>query len=504
MKRRLLPLILATAVTFTACTTAPEVTERTPASDVDENGEPDPWTTWSKKGAVGAMLMLKKIRDNLFEKNLHDPHISYTGYGPVSCINQAKRFRTADGTCNDLSTPRVGAAGVAFGRNVPPEFIDDNAQANLMTPNPAEISKELLTRDKIKEVPFLNMLAASWIQFMNHDWLSHGRNMEQNPMQVPGKEGSAGTVERTKEHDVNKNQYKQSFGKTNLNEVTHWWDGSQIYGSNQEEQNAVRSFRNGRMATVKVNGHEVLPKNEKLDIAHNKQNRGYEITGFRDNWWVGLSMLHLLFVKEHNAIAKMLMKKHVTYDAKTKKYTWTNEKEVLTFDEKGIDEQVFQTARLVNAALMAKIHTVEWTPAILANKTLKKSMLANWYGLANPQSWESLKHIPGLNKTDWDLNLGHVVGGIVGSKTNNFGVPFSITEEFTSVYRLHSLLPEKLYLKKLSDKSKVLAYEFNQVRNEKSYPLMAENDQKDLFYSFRTQKPRSQTHRTEPSGRTMR
>ncbi len=45
------------------------------------------------------------------------------------------------------------------------------------------------------------------------------------------------------------------------------------------------------------------------------------------------------------------------------------------------DETLFQTARLINAAVMAKIHTVEWTPAILPNHSLNDGMMSNWYGL---------------------------------------------------------------------------------------------------------------------------
>src|SRR6185369_18069691 len=114
-------------------------------------------------------------------------------------------------------------------------------------------------------------------------------------------------------------------------------------------------------------GNEILPKDSEFNAAANVQNQGYEITGFRDNWWMGLSMLHTLFVKEHNAIAAELWAKNVRVDPKTKKYVWKNGKDVRLMDEAQIDEQVFQTARLINAAVLAKIHTVEWTPAILPN-----------------------------------------------------------------------------------------------------------------------------------------
>lgn len=82
---------------------------------------------------------------------------------------------------------------------------------------------------------------------------------------------------------------------------------------------------------------------------------------------------------------------------------------------------------------MAKIHTVEWTPAILAHPTLQIAMNANWWGLAGEK----------LTKMVGRLSKSVIVSGIPGSGANQDGVPYSLTEEFTSVYRLHSLLPGK-------------------------------------------------------------
>ena len=58
--------------------------------------------------------------------------------------------------------------------------------------------------------------------------------------------------------------------------------------------------------------------------------------------------MHTLFAREHNAICDMLKGHHPTWD----------------------DEQLFLKARLINAALIAKIHTVEWTPGILDHPAL--------------------------------------------------------------------------------------------------------------------------------------
>lgn len=496
-QRMIFSILISTSLIVTSCAhNPPATTVATPVSDESRepsaSGAETPWTTWSEKGEVGGLIVLKGIRDSLLKNNLSDPHVGYFGYKPVDCSKVDTNFRTADGTCNDLSHPLVGAAGVAFGRNIAPEFIDKKAAGKLMTPNPVLVSKEFFTRDEFKPVPFLNMLAAVWIQFMNHDWLTHGKNMEQNPYQVTAPDGSQKTVDRTQENPANANQYKDSFGKVTANDATHWWDASQIYGSSQEDQNAVRAFSLGRMRTVKVNGRELLPKNPNLNPADNRQSQGYEVTGFKDNWWLGLSMLHTMFVEEHNSITVMLTREHVKYDKVTKKFTWRNGTDVKVLDEKQLDEQLFQTARLINSAILAKIHTVEWTPAILPNKVLRKAMYTNWYGLANPQSWSKLlKNIPGFNKTDWfsGTNSGYLIGGIVGDKTNNYGVPFSITEEFTSVYRLHSLLPETIYLKRMGVSGQGQAVPFAETRSEKTYPIMANYDLKDLYYSFGTQLP---------------
>ncbi|QLY24721.1 peroxidase family protein [Bdellovibrio sp. KM01] len=472
-------------------TSVPAMTDeerRAPSSSLADT----PWTTWSEKNEISGLLVLKKVRDSLLAGNLHDPHVGYFGYAPIDCSKTNTNFRSADGSCTDLKDGHIGAAGVAFGRNVSPDFIDKDAPNKIMVPNPALVSKEFFTRDEFKPVPFLNMIAGVWIQFMNHDWLTHGPNKVENPYRVKGPDGVEHIVDRTKDNSSTHAQYKDGFDKVSANDVSHWWDASQIYGSNKEDQLKLRTGYFGKMKTETVNGRELLPRDNSLNPANNRQNNGYEATGFRDNWWVGLSMLHTLFVKEHNAIANRLMAKHVTYDAKTKMYTWKNGSDVRQMNQQQMDEQVFQTARLINSAVLAKIHTVEWTPAILPNPVLRRAMYSNWYGLANPETWSRVvKLIPGMNKADIfkGVKESYVVGGIVGGKANNYGVPFSITEEFTSVYRLHSLLPENLEFRTLAQPKKVEAVPFPNTRNHNSYGIMASHDLKDLYYSFGVQHP---------------
>jgi len=97
-------------------------------------------------------------------------------------------------------------------------------------------------------------------------------------------------------------------------------------------------------------------------------------------------------------------------------------------------DQIFDKARIVNCALMAKIHTVEWTPAILAHPALQIGMSANWWGIVG----EALtKAVGRISKTS------EAISGIPGSGVDHQGIPYSLTEEFVSVYRMHSLIPGK-------------------------------------------------------------
>ena len=96
-----------------------------------------------------------------------------------------------------------------------------------------------------------------------------------------------------------------------------------------------------------------------------KDVNGINVTGFNESWWLGLSMMHTLFAREHNVLCQELLRAYPDWRA----------------------ERVYQTARLIISALIAKIHTVEWTPAILATKTIEVGLRANWYGA--PKDWLS-------------------------------------------------------------------------------------------------------------------
>lgn len=45
------------------------------------------------------------------------------------------------------------------------------------------------------------------------------------------------------------------------------------------------------------------------------------------------------------------------------------------------DEEIFRKTRLTVSAIVAKVHTIDWTVELLKNPILRTAMRANWYGV---------------------------------------------------------------------------------------------------------------------------
>lgn len=420
------------------------------------------WTNWYRRPFLLGILTLAYMREKLNSNNLKSTYpkgslIGFQSAGQTPPLG-ATHFRTANGSWNNLENPMEGAAGTRFPRNVGVESIQPETGEQLMTPNPREVSLKLLTRDgEMKEVPFLNMLAACWIQFENHDWINHGENVLNDLLEIPLAENDPARkkfwqtkimVPRT-QPDPTRMDGKEDNPISYINEVTHWWDGSQIYGSDQARVDHLRSGVDGKL---RLNADGTLPLDSK----------NIEETGFFRNWWIGLAMLHTLFAREHNAICDHLKAAYPDWD----------------------DNRLFNVARLINAAIMAKIHSVEWTPAILPNKVLDNALNANWYGLLT-----NLFHKADHRKTVASINVRNPeLGGVVGNPINKHGSPFGLSEEFVEVYRLHSLLPEFLHIRRIND-DKVEQVPFVETRQAGSAKLTRKFSMANLFYSFGNQLP---------------
>jgi hypothetical protein len=423
---------------------------------------------WHKLPTPIALLNLRAFRDELRQENLYDAlelrrreaasgtADGPTGVngGPVKDLEELPKYRTYDGAFNDPANPEMGKAGISFGRNHPIGVTVPEKLPRLMTPNPRTVSMELLYRDTFKPATTLNVLAAAWIQFENHDWFSHGDNSPTEHLDVPIDKGDPWGENPMRVRATTRPA--DDLAPTYINTVTHWWDGSQIYGSDEQRNRKLRSGEDGKM--IVEDGRLPNEDRERLD--------GVDLTGFSDNYWVGLSMLHTLFVKEHNAICDYLRGFYPTWD----------------------DERTFRIARLVNSALMAKIHTVEWTPGILNTPVLRAAMHANWYGALPAWAKSRLPRIDALEG----------LFGVIGGEQEHHAAPYSITEEFVGVYRLHPLIPDDWVFRSHKTDAKIGEDEFTNIQGRATREVAERIGWSDLFYTFGTAHPGAITLHNHP------
>jgi hypothetical protein len=365
-------------------------------------------------------------------------------------------FRMPDGSYNDLSDPSMGMTGMRFGRNVPLKYTYGEKEPQLFTPNPRLISTKLLARKEFKPVPSLNLLAAAWLQFMTHDWFGHGTNDAHRLINVPLPEGDNWnepghvpgyiSVQATLP-DLQTTEADAGMPAAYRNHDSHWWDGSQIYGSTFER---LRQMRTGPDGAVTPGGKLFLDVTGRLQI---DPANGIELTGTNIGYWLGMSIFMVLFVREHNAIVDRLRADYPAAD----------------------DEWLFHKARLINAALMTKIHTVEWTPSILNSPALRFAMRGNWWGVMG----EAYERAHGREAGGSDL-----IQGIPGSEHDHHTAPYSLTEEFISVYRMHSLIPDDVTFRTLNGHHFIETQPLQEIAGIKTPDIYSRVNLSDIWYSF--------------------
>jgi hypothetical protein len=426
---------------------------------------------WSKLPWPLGLLVVLGLRFRLRAKNLYD-----SGRGPLDVPPPGDEWhvdhltaRTIDGTYNDLEEPLMGALGSRFGRNVPLDHAYPDPDDRLLEPDPRRVSLELLTRDEFIPATTLNLLAGAWIQFEVHDWFSHGQNETENPWRIelaaddPWPQHPM-EVQRTRRDPSSDPGGPPSF----VTADTHWWDGSQIYGSDPVFARAIRS---GEAGQLRVSPEGLLPEEVEAHV---------DLRGVAGNFWIGLGLLHALFMLEHNAICERLHGEYPELD----------------------DQTLYEKARLVNAALMAKIHTVDWTPAIIAHPTTIRGLRANWFGLLGER----------FDKTFGRRTSLEILHGIPGSKRELCGVPYSLTEEFVGVYRMHPLIPDDYTFYSVADDRVLQQRTFDEVNALHVRECMEQIPLTDALYSFGVAHPgaislhnypRSLQHFNRPDGELL-
>ncbi|MBI3566210.1 MAG: hypothetical protein HY079_13525, partial [Elusimicrobia bacterium] len=359
------------------------------------------------------------------------PTTAVEAYGPAT--EAQMKHRSADGSYFDDQDPSMAKAGARFNQLREPAGPPD-PHFDKMDPNPFVVSEKLQKRavgpdgkPVIKEAGILNDWAAGHIQFNVHDWENHARQpITQDPIRIPLPEGHPMTADGSKEAVLDRTELDPNLPKdyqgpaVHRNMETSGWDMSMVYGSSLERQLQVRTMKDGKLK-IGADG-KLLDDPEKP---------GVPLTGFNDNMTPQLAMLHTVWTLEHNRVADMVKAEHPDWD----------------------DEAVFQMARLRVTALNARLHTTEWTRALLPHPTLQDGMWADWYGFVGKRLklWImrfSDRH-PALGKLLGKLVRYELLFGVPGTPTQHYGKRYGFVEEFPDVYRLHSMIRDLYQIKRL-------------------------------------------------------
>lgn len=312
-----------------------------------------------------------------------------TGAEPLPAIetNGIAEYRSIDGAGNhpvqhDLGKPNaalIRIAPAAYGdgadlpRGVPLDeggdgHIDVAEQTGL--PSPRRVSN--LVHDQgaayLPSGRRLNQLVFQFGQFLSHDTSL----AEPNPATATGgttgrsgnercnvEVGAGDPVLRFAEIPATRSvsvaaSVSPTGKREQINTLTAFIDGSQVYGSDASRAAALRAFSGGLLRTSGGPDGELLPANSDGFANANAlglpEYRMYLAGDVRANEQVGLLMMHTLWVREHNRVAREIAAKDFEGE---------------DLSDPAVDEEIFQRARAVVVALLQKVTYYEWLPALI-------------------------------------------------------------------------------------------------------------------------------------------
>ncbi|KAJ5662754.1 Psi-producing oxygenase A [Penicillium macrosclerotiorum] len=261
---------------------------------------------------------------------------------PISYLGRDSAYRKADGSGNNFFWQQIGAAGTPYARSVRPQTMLPAA-----LPEPEALFDSLLARKDFKEHPnkissVLFYLASIII------------------------------------HDLFQTDPRDST----ISLTSSYLDLGPLYGNNQDEQNAVRTFKDGKL---------------KPDCFSAKR-----ILGFPP----GVGVLLIMFNRFHNYVVTQLAA--INEGGRFTKPDESNTKAYATWDN-----DLFQTSRLITCGLYVNIILKDYVRTIL-----------------------------NLNRTDstWSLDpRADIKDGLLGEAAKQ-ATGNQVSAEFNLVYRWHSCI----------------------------------------------------------------
>jgi hypothetical protein len=287
-------------------------------------------------------------------------------------------IRSIDGTGNNLSHLAWGSAGSDLLRMAPAGYADGvSTPAGATRPSARVISNTVADQggQDIISDRLLSAMVYAWGQFVDHDLdlTPSGTPAEPFNVAVPSGDpsfdpGNTGTQVIPLNRSLSDPATGTSVAnpRQQVNTITSWLDGSQIYGSDAATADKLRTHVGGRLKTspgadgVIGTKDDMLPINNSatfptgtLPMANDAHlvpdNQLFAAGDVRANENVELLSLQTIFVREHNRIADAIAKANPRMS----------------------DEQIYQTARAQVIAELESITYNEWLPALLGPNAIR-------------------------------------------------------------------------------------------------------------------------------------
>lgn len=148
---------------------------------------------------------------------------------PVSSLGDQYKYRRADGSCNNIYSPQLGAANTPYARSVRPTVLQ-----NPDLPEP-EIVFEKLSENQPPPRP---MHSKHSFNIANSKTVARGDKFEPHPQGISSMLFYLATIII---HDI----FQTSHVDYSINLASSYLDLSPLYGRNEDEVKMMRTFRDG-------------------------------------------------------------------------------------------------------------------------------------------------------------------------------------------------------------------------------------------------------------------
>ena len=227
-------------------------------------------------------------------------------------------FRSISGYGNSHVNPSWGAAGSNLVRMVAPHYSDDRREPNGEHRPDARLVSNLVSAqwESHPSRARVSDFVWQWGQFLDHDLDLTGSAIPAEPFDIevpigdpffdPAGDGEA-YIRMTRsiyDHTTGRSGHRP---RQQINEITAFIDGSNVYGSDIIRAMALRAFDGeGRLKTSRGG---LLPFNiEGLPNAGGDHPSLFLAGDIRANEQIGLTAMHTLFVREHNRQAGRILR----------------------------------------------------------------------------------------------------------------------------------------------------------------------------------------------------